>query len=132
MNCRRCCFERRFPMVRFTLKVLNRTVLTFFTKHFSSYIDYCCLDSTYLEVRGEGCFDTWQDAVLYRDTCHWTDWSQHTCVKEMMTVSRLCRVQGLECVLREFYIQHCHTRALLPLCSNTRNSCYPQSSLLNE
>ena len=57
-----------------------------------SDIDYCCLNSTYLEVRGSGCFDTWQDVAAYRDSCHWTDWSPHTCFKEMMTVSRLCRV----------------------------------------
>ena len=43
-------------------------------------------------MRGSGCFETWQDVAAYRDTCHWTDWSPHTCVKEMMTVSRLCWV----------------------------------------
>ena len=43
-------------------------------------------------MRGGGCFDTWSDVAAYRDTCQWTAWSPHTCVKEMRTVSRLCRV----------------------------------------
>ena len=60
----------------------------------SSNIDYCCLNSTYLEVRGSGCFATWSDVAAYSDTCQWTAWSPHTCVKEMRTVSRLCRVKG--------------------------------------
>ena len=29
----------------------------------------------------------------------------------------------MQCVVREFYIQHCHTDTVLPLCANTRNSC---------
>ena len=45
-------------------------------------------------MRGGGCFDTWSDVAAYRDTCQWTAWSPHTCVKEMRTVSRLCRVMA--------------------------------------
>ena len=29
----------------------------------------------------------------------------------------------MQCVVREFYIKHCHTDTVLPLCSNTKNSC---------
>ena len=89
-----------------------------------SEIDYCCLNSTYLEVKGGGCFDTWSDVAQYRDTCTWTGWTRHTCNMEMMTVSRLCRVSNMNCVIREFYLRLCNKDVILPLCSDSNNVCF--------
>ena len=42
-----------------------------------SVTDYCCLNSTYLEVKGHGCFSAWRDVARYTETrgaCTWTGW----------------------------------------------------------
>ena len=94
-----------------------------------SKIDYCCLDSTYLEVKGEECFDTWSDVASYKETCHWSTWTQHSCSMEMMTVSRLCRVAHKPCVIREFYMKLCNNNFVLPLCSDSNNLCWLKNRL---
>ena len=103
--------------------ILNSYFIESYLDTFYSEIDYCCLNSTYLEVKGGGCFDTWSDVARYRDTCIWTEWTHHTCNMEMMTVSRLCRVTNMDCVIREFYLRLCNKDVILPLCSDSNNIC---------
>ena len=98
-------------------------VSTYVYQLFFSEIDYCCLNSTYLELYGAGCFSSWSQVSSYSGTCHWTLWSQHTCSLEMMTVSRLCRVPGSRCVIREFYMKICSKNIILPMCSDSNNQC---------
>ena len=94
-----------------------------------SVTDYCCLNSTYLEVMGRGCFSTWRDVARYTETrgaCTWTGWgsldiqldiniynylsrwSEHACARELRRVSRVCRVQGRDCVVRQVSYLHIH------------------------
>ena len=85
--------------------------------------DYCCHNTTRLEVLGGGCFHSWSDVTRYSKSCRWSGWTRQHCHKEMMEVYRVCLVSKMSCVVREFYNSRCHQDEPLKLCSVSKNSC---------
>ena len=140
----KCPRSFQFPDDKFSLNVPcvipNETVLTIegphtnlspvalSAEHLNTESDYCChntnqSDSSYLEVLGGGCFDKWRDVGRYHQSCHFTPWTKGICQKEMARVYRLCLVEDMTCVLREYFLTMCSSGFRLPLCSNSKNSC---------
>ena len=88
-------------------------------------LDYCCRDNTtFLQLLGEGCFERWLDVRRYYRSCSsWSPWTNHTCHQGMVKVYRVCLVSRMSCVIREFHKRLCNTHEILPLCSDSQNSC---------
>ena len=105
---------------------------TLWTAATNTNTDYCCnndnsreFNSTFLEVLGDGCFDSWRDVKRNLDRCSFTGWLKGRCEKENREVYRLCLVSdgGCDNVIREYYNTLCTSDGILPHCKNSRTLC---------
>ena len=93
--------------------------------------EYCCnndnsreFNSTFVEVLGEGCFNSWREVRRHLEDCEWTDWIQGECVQEQRKTYRLCLVSaGCLNVIRESYDTLCYSNIVLEKCRNSPFQC---------
>ena len=121
-----------------TLEIVKKNSLepfkadTLWTAATKTNTKYCCnndnsseFNSTFLEVLGDGCFDSWRDVMRSLDRCSFTVWVKGRCEMENREVYRMCLVSdgGCENVIREYYKTPCTSDFILPLCKNSQTVC---------